>query len=221
MARAWRPFLETVALLAVALACAWSANLAAGPTRRLSWLPRSALASAPQIAPQAPPAATAESAVASPVAAPVAAPAPKRAPAPGPPAPATPAPGRVLLERFPALRDRAEADVDSDEARWLHTQGARFLDARRTAAYATGHIPGALSLPVWEDGVDEKVALVDSGTADRDLPVVIYCAGGGCEDSHLLARKLWMLGFKNLRIFAGGFPEWEARGWPVAKGERP
>jgi len=111
--------------------------------------------------------------------------------------------------------------VSSEEARWLHAHGALFLDARRTVAYALGHIPGARSLPVWEDGVAEKVAALEVSGADPELPVVLYCAGGGCEDSHLLAQKLWLAGFKNLRIYAGGFPEWEAKGWPVAKGDRP
>jgi rhodanese-related sulfurtransferase len=224
MARAWRPHIEGPAILALAFACAWTANRAAGPTRRLSWLPRKAPAAAVTAPPEAPAGVPAlpEPAAPSPVSV-AATPAAKRAPAPAPPpsAPAAPDPGRLLLERFPPLQDRAEADVSGDEARWLHQQGARFLDARRTAAFASGHIPGALGLPVWEDGLDEKVAALDAGTADRNLPVVIYCAGGGCEDSHLLARKLWMLGFKNLRIYAGGFPDWEARGWPVAKGAQP
>ncbi len=227
MTRAWRPFIEIPAFLAAALACAWIANAAAGPTRRLSWSPRTVALRRKDPSPPepAPKPTVAPALTAAPTPSPLAPREPQRtakalAPVPAVPAPAAD-PRQLLLSRFPALRDRPEADVSGDEARWLHAHGALFLDARRTATYVLGHIPGARSLPVWEDGVAEKVAILEASGTDPELPVVLYCAGGGCEDSHLLAQKLWLAGFKNLRIYAGGFPEWEAKGWPVAKGGRP
>ena len=132
-----------------------------------------------------------------------------------------PEPSPELLARFPPLPDRPESDLDGEDAHWLHTHGALFLDARRTQAFTQGHIAGARSVSVWEDGLDAKVDQLAALVPNLQAPVVIYCSGGGCTDSHTLAQKLWLAGFKNLRIYSGGFPEWEGRGWPIIRGEQP
>jgi len=211
MKRGWRPALEIPVFVAAALLCAWISNGAAGPTRRLSWLPERAVpivAAAPALqapAPIAPPKAEAPAAK------------PHRH-APSAKAESTDWDPAALLARFPPLQGQVSADLSGDEARWLQLHGALILDARRTDTYAAGHLPGARSLPVWEDGLAAKVALLK---ADPLLPMIVYCAGGDCQDSHLLAQKLWLAGYRNLRIYAGGFPDWEARGWPVHRGEAP
>lgn len=217
MKHGWHPALEIPAFVAAALLCAWISNGAAGPTRRLSWLPERvipAVAAAPAPAlPASPPLVAMK---ASPEAGAPAAKPRKQAPIPkAEPADWDPA---ALLARFPPLQGQVSADISGDEARWLQLHGASVLDARRSDVYAAGHLPGARSLPVWEDGLGAKVALLK---ADPLLPLVVYCAGGDCQDSHLLAQKLWMAGYRNLRIYAGGFPDWEARGWPTHRGETP
>jgi rhodanese-related sulfurtransferase len=214
MNRSWRPALDIPAFLAAAVLCAWISNRAAGPTRRLSWLPsRPAFAEAiPR-----PPAATLP---------PVTPPAP-RVPDPKPAAatkPKTASPDwdpATLLARYPPLQGQVYAEVDGDAARWLQLHGALLLDARRTDVYALGHLPGARCLPVWEDGLAEKIAALQAAKADPILPTLVYCAGGDCEDSHLLAQKLWMAGFRNLRVYTGGYPDWAGHGWPTAKGMTP
>jgi rhodanese-related sulfurtransferase len=52
-------------------------------------------------------------------------------------------------------------------------------------------------------------------------PIVIYCSGGGCEDSHLLAKRLIELGYRNLLIYLDGFPDWTGKGRPVVPGTSP
>ena len=97
---------------------------------------------------------------------------------------------------------------------------APFFDARRTSAYREGHIKGARSFPVWEN-VDEKLqALVREGL-DASAPVVVYCSGGDCEDSHLLGERLFLAGFDAVRVYTGGFPDWQARGLPQSRGDAP
>lgn len=132
-----------------------------------------------------------------------------------------PVPSPDLLARFPPLADRPESEVDYEAAAWLHGHGALVLDARRSRAYAEGHLPGARSLSPWEDGLGDKIDRLALEVSDLKAPVLLYCAGGGCEDSHLLAQKLWLAGFRNLRLYAGGFPEWQAKGGPVAAGSAP
>lgn len=213
-----RIWMEVPAYVLLALVCAWGSNRLAGPTRRLSWLPEAAAKPVPgslprtSLPPPTPPPTPAE---------------PKPPPAVFPTKTAPPAPAPVpdqkteLLSRFPPLVDAAQADITGEEAAWLHGHGALFVDARRTATYTLGHISGAKSLPAWEDGLAGKADQLSLFTADLKLPVVVYCSGGDCHDSHLVAEKLWQAGFRNLRIYAGGYPDWEARKLAVVKGERP
>lgn len=210
--------------LALALVCAWFANTLAGPTRRLSWRLKEP---APPSVPGLP-----APLVALPLPVPpIAPPKPARpvdmvvhpmpAAEPTTPDTAQPGPKSEVLTRFPPLVNEAQAALGGDEAAWLHAHGALFLDARRTAMYLDGHIPGAKSFSAWEDGLPEKVDQLSLFTRDLKMPVVVYCSGGDCHDSHLVAQKLWLAGFRNLRIYTDGYPDWEARKLPVAKGEKP
>ena len=218
--KGWKPWIEVPAFLAAALVCAGISNHLAGPTRRLAWKADAPLVTVPTLV-KAPPPATAPVPVAT------------LPPTPDPrPSPAKPKPAKAvltvptvpawdpadLLVRFPPLSGQAFAEVSSDDARWLQLHGALILDARRTAVFAEGHLPGAKCLPVWEDGLAAKIAALKG---DPLLPTLVYCAGGDCQDSHLLAQKLWLAGYRNLRIYTGGYPDWVGRGWPVAKGETP
>src|SRR5437016_5227632 len=76
----------------------------------------------------------------------------------------------------------------------LRAGGALLLDARRTSISAQGHIAGARPFSVGESDADDKVrALWDQRQDPKEqaLPIVVYCSGGDCEDSHMLAQKLW------------------------------
>ncbi|MDE3244710.1 MAG: rhodanese-like domain-containing protein [Acidobacteriota bacterium] len=214
--------MEIPAYLALALVCAWCANVLAGPTRRLSWrlkeparplastLPTRLAAAPPPPAPAASPKLVVKADASAPRSMTI-------TPVPAPP----PDPKAELMARFPALVQEAQGAITGEEAAWLHAHGAVFLDARRTAMYEQGHIPGARSFSAWEDGLAEKVDQLALFTADLKLPIVVYCSGGDCHDSHLVAQKLWLAGFRNLRIYTDGYPDWEARKQPVASGSKP
>jgi rhodanese-related sulfurtransferase len=150
-------------------------------------------------------------------------PAPPRAPAAAaeptaPLVPQAPVSPKELLSRFP-VHGRTFVEISGDQAAWLHAQGALFVDARRSREYAGGHVPGAQSFPIWEaQVVRERVeALVASGR-DGTLPIVLYCSGGDCEDSHMLAQMLFGAGFENLLVYRDGLPDWVKRGAPVSTG---
>ena len=138
--------------------------------------------------------------------------------------PPAPAPPRVDLAKFQPHPDRASVDITGEEAAALHAAGALFLDARRTSVYESGHIAGARSFSVWESDVDDKVnALFEErpDPADQNKPIVIYCSGGACEDSHMLAQKLWGIQFNNLYVYKDGFPDWQKRGGAIRTGGTP
>lgn len=146
---------------------------------------------------------------------------------PAAPSQPAPAPDRAraskqeILQRFPPTPDKAWVEISGADAQWLHAQGVLFLDARRTSIYEQGHIAGARSFSVWESDIDDKVgALLDDGR-DQKMPIVVYCSGGACEDSHMLSNKLWGIFFENVLVYKDGFPDWQQRGGAARSGSRP
>ena len=102
--------------------------------------------------------------------------------------------------------------TDVETAKKIFNQNeAIFVDARAFEAYTSGHIKGAESLPVGQ--FDEKIDIFRDGSA-ASTPIVTYCSGRTCDDSHKLAQLLFMEGFHNIRILIDGYPAWEERGYP-------
>ena len=87
-----------------------------------------------------------------------------------------------------------------------------FVDARMREDYDEGHITGAVSLPV---GQFDELIDVFLDQHDIDQPIVTYCSGRTCEDSHNLAQLLIDFGYSDVKVFIDGFPGWEAKGYPV------
>jgi len=125
-----------------------------------------------------------------------------------------------LLSRFPPHPERPYVEISGEEAERLFAAGVPFLDARRTSVFEEGHVAGARRFSVWESDIDEKVmALI--GERDGSQPLVLYCSGGDCEDSHLLAQKLWGAGFNDNLVYRDGYPDWVRRGGAVRTGAKP
>jgi rhodanese-related sulfurtransferase len=128
------------------------------------------------------------------------------------------------LARFQPHPDKPYVEISGEDAARLYAKGVLFLDARRSAAYEEGHIAGARPFSVWEADVDDKVnALFEErqDPAEQNKPIVIYCTGGACEDSHMLAQKLWGVQFNNVYVYKDGFPDWQKRGGAVRTGGTP
>ncbi|HIJ40490.1 MAG TPA: rhodanese-like domain-containing protein [Deltaproteobacteria bacterium] len=87
-----------------------------------------------------------------------------------------------------------------------------FVDARSQDDYDEGHIKGAVSLPVGQ--FDEKIEAF-SEQYPPDKPIITYCSGRTCEDSHKLAQRLLEFGYLETGVFIDGFPGWEAAGYPI------
>ena len=146
------------------------------------------------------------------------------APAQDPSTTATTTPPAPDLSRFSPHMDKPYAEVGYDDVAVLHAAHALFLDARRTSIYEQGHIAGARPFSVWESDVDQRVsALFDERGDPRQqaLPIVVYCSGGECEDSHMLAQKLWGVQFNNVYVYRDGFPDWQKHGAAVHVGGQP
>ena len=200
------------AFIAYAVLCALAANALAPPERRLAWGGWVPPASLPQATGNgATPAAAAEPQASVPALAP---PAPVKASPP--PQAAAPEPD------WAPDPNAASREISSREAWAAFRQGLPFLDARRSQDFAEGHVPGARSAPVWEAELEARLTEFEARANPTPRgPIVLYCSGGGCEDAHLLARKLEGLGYRNLLIYKGGFPDWTAQGRPVSREARP
>jgi rhodanese-related sulfurtransferase len=138
------------------------------------------------------------------------------------PKPATPP--ADPLARFKPHPSQAYVEISGADAALLHDNGVLFLDARRTSVYEDGHIAGARTFSVWESDIDDKVNALFTerpNPSDQDQPIVIYCSGGACEDSHMLSQKLWGIQFNNLYVYKDGFPDWQQRNGPVRTGGQP
>jgi rhodanese-related sulfurtransferase len=128
---------------------------------------------------------------------------------------------QTTVADFPPHPEKPFLEISPEETKLLFDRGTLFLDARRTAEYRMGHIWGARSLSVWEADLDAKLLALSQEGLDPKQPLVAYCSGGDCEDSHQLGERLWSIGFNSVFVYRDGFPDWEKHGWPAEKSEKP
>jgi rhodanese-related sulfurtransferase len=107
--------------------------------------------------------------------------------------------------------------IEAAEAKSRLDRGALFLDARPAEFHEMSHIPGALSLP--EPDFDGAFAALEPRLRGH-FNLVVYCAGYGCEASHIVARKLREKGI-HAAILGEGWPAWTDAGYPTRKGAKP
>jgi rhodanese-related sulfurtransferase len=122
--------------------------------------------------------------------------------------------------RVPVSSDSTQAGSEGiriiplDEARQAVESGVIVIDARRKEDFQDGHIPGALLLDYYDMGTYKDRVLP---RLSSDQLIMVYCSEPSCDDSELLAKELYALGFTRLLVFKGGFREWSAAGLPVER----
>ncbi|MBM7492842.1 rhodanese-related sulfurtransferase [Micromonospora luteifusca] len=98
------------------------------------------------------------------------------------------------------------SDVHADLS--ARTPGLVVVDSRGAAAWAQGHLPGAVHLPTAE--IASRAAdLIPPGSA-----VVTYCWGPGCNGATRAALEFARLGHQ-VKVMLGGFEYWAREGLPV------
>lgn len=107
--------------------------------------------------------------------------------------------------------DRSKlATVTRDElARRLRDGGVVVLDVRPKPEFASGHIAGAVSLPVGE--LTRRLRDVP-----KDRAIVAYCRGPFCVYADDAVRALTRRGYRAARL-EDGYPEWARAGFPVER----
>jgi rhodanese-related sulfurtransferase/biotin operon repressor len=89
----------------------------------------------------------------------------------------------------------------------LEAGDVTLLDVRPAHEYASGHIPGALSIPV--DQLEARLAEIPA-----DTHVVAYCRGAYCVFAHDAVRLLTDAGRRASRL-EDGMLEWRLAALPV------
>lgn len=113
-------------------------------------------------------------------------------------------------------------ELDAQQAYAAFHGGALFLDARTSADFGYGHIPGALSLPLRAVDFEERLkALLAHPKGTLTGPVVVYCSGCCSTDSLFLAQRLLEAGYSRVQVFKDGYPGWARAEYPRAMGQAP
>jgi len=113
----------------------------------------------------------------------------------------------LSAEEFPAVSYITLAEAES-----LFAQGqAVFVDTRSEEDYRQGHIVGAVNIPFEE--FDPRV--LEEISLPYDYPIVVYCDGSECQSSTNLAKHLAEKDYADIRVFFGGWQEWEESGLPI------
>jgi rhodanese-related sulfurtransferase len=83
-------------------------------------------------------------------------------------------------------------------------EGVMIIDSRpKKTKYDKGHIPMAVSIPY-----SQFDKMTDMLPKDKNALLIFYCEGVKCSLSHKSAFKAEALGYKNVKVYAKGFPEW-------------
>jgi len=97
-------------------------------------------------------------------------------------------------------------------ARLKSTKGPLLLEALPEKYFRHGHLPGA-----WHFYPDRAEALGPLLPRDRDAEIVVYCASDTCKNSAVAAEALMVLGYRNVRVYAGGKKDWVDAGLPLER----
>jgi len=110
------------------------------------------------------------------------------------------------MTRIPPHYEETVASLAAD-----HARGAVVIDVREPAEYVTGHVSGAVLIPMGQvhEHLDEIPA---------DGPVHVICRSG----NRSLATTVYLRGVGRLAYsVAGGTMAWIAAGHPVVLGSNP
>ncbi len=93
-----------------------------------------------------------------------------------------------------------------------HKGKSVFIDARSFEMFEQGHIKNAVSVPVYQFD-DLTVEFMENYPVS--VPIVTYCTGRDCDDSHKLAKYLSELGYSNIKVYIDGYSAWKQGGNPI------
>jgi rhodanese-related sulfurtransferase len=91
----------------------------------------------------------------------------------------------------------------------MSSKKVTLLDANGTESYQKGHIPGAIDFTANEGQLAKLLP------ADKNAPVVAYCANPKCNAYQGAAKAAAKLGYKNIKHLTAGIAGWKEAGEPT------
>lgn len=88
----------------------------------------------------------------------------------------------------------------------LLADGAVAVEALGQEHHASGHLPGAVNLPL--EALDRAADVLP----DKDASVVVYCADASCPNSTIAAERLVELGYRKVYEYVDGKKDWVEAG---------
>ncbi|MBI3839336.1 MAG: hypothetical protein HY288_15565 [Planctomycetia bacterium] len=85
--------------------------------------------------------------------------------------------------------------------------GAVIIDARLPESFASGSIPGAINVPISASASQRARAFAE---IPHDAEVILYCQSDHCGWSDEMGSEMVFRGFENVRVYRGGYYEWNA-----------
>jgi rhodanese-related sulfurtransferase/DNA-binding transcriptional ArsR family regulator len=119
---------------------------------------------------------------------------------------------RLVREHFGDRSESQPVPIE-DLLKRARSKDVVILDTRPANEYASGHIPGAISVPV--DQLQRRLRALGRGKE-----YVAYCRGPYCIYADRAVEILRANG-RRARRLVDGFPEWRAAGFPVVLGVAP
>lgn len=112
-----------------------------------------------------------------------------------------------LVDDYLKVKDSLEPVPASELLERAREGLVTVLDVRPSEEYASGHLPGAINIPLseLEKHLDEL---------DPDNEIIAYCRGPHCVLAFDAVAKLRQKGIPARRL-DGGLPEWKLEGFPV------
>ncbi|MFZ2121883.1 MAG: rhodanese-like domain-containing protein [Rhodoferax sp.] len=123
---------------------------------------------------------------------------------------------------YAAAQALEAGEIANEQMVVLYEQGAIgknvwVLDSRPAGKYMTGHIPGALSLPL--DVMKKDASSVDKLAIPKTDKTVFYCAGRECTLSVDAAEIFKKMGYTDVWVYRNGVPGWNQKAQPLLAGE--
>lgn len=84
---------------------------------------------------------------------------------------------------------------------------ALFIDSRPDRHYNAGTIPS--SIQIHDTEFKEHVKRIDGTPKDKEI--IVFCQGWDCSKSPKVAAMLKEAGYKNVKLYQAGYPEWSKK----------
>ena len=119
---------------------------------------------------------------------------------------------------FDGIYDRIQPkdgvkEITYDEFINIRNSGESYvlIDVLSPDSYTSGHIPGAISMPLDTITPENAAKLLS-----KDDNIIVYCGSFTCPASTAAAKKLSEMGYRALD-YKGGLKEWQEKGNQLVK----